>query len=317
MATFQAGAMPMPFDEADPLARSMNTAHGLLNRGLYAEAAAEYRLAIDGFDESGERVRQLEALYGYGIALARSGEIDDAIDALEEVSRSNSTAFRADATSLLADLLRSTGRFDEAADAAEDFLVRFDDHAARSAVVAIAVECRQRTGQNQRAISLFEEYRGQLRLSPAHHERATLFAGMASADHEPDRAIDLFRRLVNDTSDPVVREQARWRLGTTLLTAERASDAVHTLRDAVEHSSEATREHASFSLGSALRVSGDPADAVVVLRDLREQATNFQPGEVGFELGIAELQAGEAHAATQTLGHAIDKLQGEAATVAR
>lgn len=289
--------------------RSLRTAHGLLGRGLHAQAIPEYQDALAAITDPEQR---LEALYGLGVALARTGQPEPALEALQEVSAATGARYAADASALCVELLAAGGKFAAAADTAERFFAEHPEHQANAALAAIAIESRQRAGQPRQAIRLFDQQADRLRRVPSVGQRAALYAGVAAGSlGEHDRATAIFRELAQTAVDPSIAEQARLRLGTELFSQRLYPPAVEALRAASKAATPLTQNHADMSLGMALRLAGEPAESVGVLRQIRERAPQFEPARIMFELGVAQLEAGDAAESRRSLEQAIQRTDAE------
>lgn len=122
-------------------AAALRSANGLLSRGLYDLAAAEYRSALKQ-DLSADAKTTAE--YGLAVCLQRTQHTADAVKLLERVADHEGFTFAPDALALLAQCRLALDQPKPAADAARMFLQRFDDHRLAQAVSAVLVDALQR-----------------------------------------------------------------------------------------------------------------------------------------------------------------------------
>ncbi|MEM8835033.1 MAG: tetratricopeptide repeat protein [Planctomycetota bacterium] len=287
--------------------QALQTGHGLLGKGLYADAIAEYQAALE--DLEAERAI-LEARYGLGVSLAREGSAEQAIEQLGLVESSAEAGYRAEAAALRADLLRSEGRFEEAAEQSERFLARHAEHESAPAVLVIAVESRHRIGDDQAAVRLFERNQQRLSTERARFERAALFAAESLSNlGERNEAISVFRALGAEAEQAWIGESARLRVGLELLASGSHESAAEAFREAAGKSGERTRDHVALGLGSSLRLAGQPARAAEVLSALRERSPGFDVAGASFEHGLALLESGNPATAREVLATAHKAMQ--------
>lgn len=166
---------PAQAPSADDATRDLNSANGLLQRGLYELAAADYRRFLDA---QPRHAQAGEARYGLAVCLLRLGKPDDALPLLEGLSAQRDFAYAAEAAFLAAQCRLALERFEPAAAAFDDFCKRFADHALRNDAAALAVEAWFRGGKPDEALRRAADF---VSAAPRHPSRARVeyFAALA------------------------------------------------------------------------------------------------------------------------------------------
>ena len=163
-------------EEPDPALQTYVSANGLLNRGLFELAAAEYRKFLSE-NESHEKAPV--ARYGLGVCLFRMKQYDNALRELSELATRPAFDFAAEAATI-------TGQchlaLDRPADAAEAFKRVADahaDHPLADDAAAGRVEALYLAGRHAEAAEIADKFLSRWGDNPL-RERVLFFAGAAS-----------------------------------------------------------------------------------------------------------------------------------------
>ncbi|MEO1009220.1 MAG: tetratricopeptide repeat protein [Planctomycetota bacterium] len=288
--------------------RALRTANALLQRGLHAEASAEYEAALRSLGDPGDRD---QARYGLAVASYRLGRDEPALRALEAIERPRRFEFRADADVLRVHVLFRMKRYADAAEAAGDAL-RHEGHGSWASIASLRVESLHRAGRHWPAVEAYDDAAGRLSRDDgdaALRRRASFFAGLAQqavartpADHA--RAAGYFEAAQPPRGRDEIGDLARVRQAYALRDAGRTDDAIAAFERAIRRGGERTTPEALLGLGGLLRSAGRPAESTEILRTLSEREGGYRRSRVQYELGLALLEMGDADEAAQALRRA-------------
>ncbi len=282
-------AVPSAHGQSDKATRAYFSANGFLNRGLYQEAAAEYRAFLDAQDDA--PADQLNtARYGLAVSLAHTGSADAALAQLDLIG-GDDFAFTFDAKFLQGQLRYAKGEFD---DAARDFRrIANADHARAPEAASLWVECLYRTGKHESAVRAWRESLDHHDARPTDLPRATLFAGLSLAEESEHREAASALAALADRKDDIGKQAAMACAGS-MLALERNDDAARL------YASLATLDEPQWALPSTLglarlmRAAGEPGQAVRAIRHLQARLPEARNDlQLALELGIALIDSGE------------------------
>lgn len=284
---------------------SLRSANAMLQRGLHAEAAAEYESALRSLDKPAARD---EARYGLAMARYHIGEDAQALRALDELETGSRFPFRADADVLRVHVLFRQKDYVRAAEAAQNAL-KHQDHAAWPQTALLLVESLHRAGRHEQTVESYTTSASRLGKDANSFRRASLLAGLSqssiakrAADHA--KAADLFAKAIPPQGRDDLGDIAMLRRAESLRRAGRTGDALEAFRLALSRGGEAVQADAMLSMATMLRAEGKTAEAVQTLNALAEQHPRFQPHRVQFELGLAHLDSDKPAEASQALERA-------------
>jgi len=129
--------------------RRLMTANGLLNRGHYDLAAAEYEACLEGdLDANDARI----ARYGLGVSLFRLGRLGEASEQLERIGDDDRFQFAPEARLLLAHCHLAAGDLGAAIDRCTQVVRRHAEHASADDAGALLAEALYRAGRYEEAL---------------------------------------------------------------------------------------------------------------------------------------------------------------------
>lgn len=285
--------------------RSLRTANGLLQRGLHAEAAAEYSTALRSLENAASRD---EARYGLAMSQYSLGQDASALRTLAGLETGSRFAFRADADVLRTHLHFRQKDYARAADAAAA-AVAHRDHAAWAGTASLLIESLHRAGRHEQAVENYAGHADRMSRDRDAYRRASFFAGLsqtiqAKRERDHARAAEWFERALpprgrDELGDLAMLQQAR-----ALRQAGRTADAIDTYQRAVARGGDKTKPDAMLQLAAILRAEGRSGEAANVLRSLADDYGRYQPARVQFELGLALLDIDELADAARALDRA-------------
>lgn len=134
--------------ESDAALRSYHAGNGLLNRGMYEAAIAEYRTFLAS---APDQEKAAIARYGIVVSLYRLDRCDEALTELEPVRKSKKPPFEAESMAIEAQCLMVKERFADAAAVYEDIARRFEKSELADDAGAGLCEAMFRAGEYDRA----------------------------------------------------------------------------------------------------------------------------------------------------------------------
>ncbi len=293
---------PAAHGQSDRATRAYFSANGFLNRGLYQEAAAEYRAFLDAQPDaqSGAPADQLNtARYGLAVSLAHTGDADAALAQLDLIE-GDDFAFVLDATFLQGQLLYAKGDFD---DAARDFRrLANAENARASEAASLWIECLHRTGKHESAVRAWREALDHHGVRAADMPRATLFAGLSLTDEgEHAEATSALATLIDRNDD--LGKQAAMACASSMLALDLNDDAARLYASLSTLDDPQWALPATLGLARLMRAAGEPDQAVLAIRNLQDRLPEAQNDlQLSLELGIALIDAGEHEPGRTVLG---------------
>ncbi|MEO1277529.1 MAG: tetratricopeptide repeat protein [Planctomycetota bacterium] len=285
--------------------RSLRTANGMLQRGLYDQAASEYADALRALDEPAARD---EARYGLAVARFNLGQNRQALEALDRLERGSRFEFRADADVLRLHVLMRLKDYARAADAA-DTAVRHRDHAAWPGTASLRIEALARAGRHAQAVQAYSSHAERIAEDNAAFRRASFFAGISqnaqarrTADHA--RAAEWFERAIPRRGVDELASLAMLERANALRRADLEEEAIGAYQRTMSQGSERVRPDAMLALGSLLRTRGQSDAAADLLTTLADQHPRHEPDITQYELGLALLDDDRPREASRALDRA-------------
>ncbi|MFI4883511.1 MAG: tetratricopeptide repeat protein [Phycisphaerales bacterium JB064] len=277
----------------------------MLQRGLHAEAAAEYQSALRSLDQAAARD---EARYGLAMARYHMGEDAQALRVLDGLETGSRFPFRADADVLRVHLLFRQKDYARAAEAAQAAIAH-RDHAAWPQTASLLVESLHRAGRHEQAAEAYTTNATRLEKDPGSYRRASLLAGLSQASiakREADhaKAAEWFARAIPARGRDDLGDIAMLQRAESLRRAGRTGDALDAYRLTLSRGGEAVQPDAMLSMATMLRADGKTAEAIQALKTLADQHPRFQSPRVQFELGLAHLENDEPAEAARALDRA-------------
>jgi len=285
--------------------RSLRTANGLLQRGLHAEAAAEYATALRSLDNAGSRD---EARYGLAMSQYNLGRDAEAIRTLSGLETGSRFAFRADADVLRTHLYFRQKDYARAADAARA-AVNHRDHAAWTGTASLLIESLHRAGRHAQAVEEYASLADRVSRDRDAYRRASFFAGLsqtiqAKRERDHAQAAEWFERALPPRGRDELGDLAMLQQAQALRRAGRTNDAISAYQRAAARGGERTKPDAMLQLATILRAEGRSGEAANVLRELASESPRHKVARVQFELGLALLDIDELNDAARALDRA-------------
>jgi len=303
-----AGATAHAQSSTERPARVLQSAHGMLGKGLYELAADEYRRYFDLADPDASEDDRTTAAYGLGVCLHRMGDRAGALSALNNARPGPTHPFAAEILLLQGACRYEMGEHQEAADTLDAFLARHADHASAPQAALMLIESLGALGETRTQAAAAAAF---LRNWPddAGAPRVRLLSGIALTElGRTDEAIQAFESLVETESDEA--PPAALRLARLIEASDGArADTLYTL--AAAGGDDATSAHAGLALARRMREAGDPADAVAALEnwfDAHEDSPLAPSAKL--ELGRALLDDARPREALAPLADAAQQLDG-------
>lgn len=226
--------------------RALDAASGLLERGLFDLAEAEFRTALAG-ELSPDRRHAAE--YGLALCLHRLGRPADAIDLLKPLAGDEHFPYAADAGVMLGRSLLLTGAPAEAAGTFAGVARTFPQHALAEDALAGEVEALYRAGDRvacrRRGPAALEK----LKRPELRQRTRYILAVAALTEGEPAVAADELRALLSDKPEGGMLASAQVRLGECL--AAQGDDAAALAQFTEALAGDAGPESAAAEMGAA------------------------------------------------------------------
>ncbi|MBK7403053.1 MAG: tetratricopeptide repeat protein [Phycisphaerales bacterium] len=288
-----------PARAQDEALRSYYTANGLLNRGLYEQAAAEYQ-AFLASDPTG--VEDATARYGLAVALSQLGKPDDALALLTSLRPPDGFAFQFEAGLLQGQLVYAKQDFGEASRILGRLVRRNPDHARADEAAGLWIECLHRLGDHRQTVAREQELEDDERLAAGDLGRARLFAALSqSMLGDDEAAANSLSRLAK--RDDEIGRSAALSLAAVLERLGRPAEAADRYQGLISLQDPRWSPPAMLGAARSLRSEGQASKAATILRDLMDRYPDSDSSqEAGLELGIALIETGDYAAGRDALG---------------
>jgi TolA-binding protein len=253
-------------DGGDEL-RDYLSANGLLNRGLYELATAEYRKFLGAH---ADHEKAPVARYGLGVCLFRTEKYDEAIKELRPLADNAGFAFAAEIGTILGQSYLAKKEYVQAAEAFERVAERFADHDLGDDAAAGLAEALYLAGEHEKAAERCRAFCARWSDSPL-RERVRFFWGlaeMARGDHA--KAGVQFQQLLADHRDGPFADQATLLLAQCQHRAGNLDQALRAYRDVLSRKESRFVAEALLGLGTLLHQQGKPKEAGELLDQLLE-----------------------------------------------
>jgi TolA-binding protein len=301
-------------NDDDAAMRTYYSANGLLNRGLFDLAAAEYR---DFLDAHPGHENAPVARYGLGVSLFRLQRYGDAVGMLESALTESDMPYRAEAAVVLGQCHLALHQYADAAAALDPVLREHADHELADDAAALRAEALYYNEQ-------YEEARQSCRMLAAnwpdspHRERTEVLwsmADMALGDYSA--AAERLRVLSQRYPDGALADQTALLLAQSLHRSNALQAAIEQYRRVIRRAHEAYLPEALYGLATLLEGEDQAAAAGPLLDRLIEQypvhelipAAHLLRGRTWFDLA----EYGRAHRSFEQAGRAGDEYDDSAA----
>lgn len=149
-------SVPAVSAESPGGAVALQTANGLLNRGLWDLALAEYRKFLERAGDDHEK--SAVARYGLAVCLFRTERWDEAARELARSQERSPTMFPAEVATMLGQCALARGQYAAAAKSFGEVVERHAEHALADDAVVGAAEAHYRAGQFEQALQRASAY---------------------------------------------------------------------------------------------------------------------------------------------------------------
>jgi len=215
-------------DTSDAALRSYLAGNGLLNRGLYEPAAAEYRSFLA---EHGDHEKAAAARYGLGVCLFRLEKYDEAATELATLRRLADFPYSAEAGVIEGQCHLTRGRYAEAAAAFEDVLKKGGNPEMADDAAAGAAEALYRSGKYEDAAARCRELASRWPDCPL-RERGEFFWAMSEIGRgEYSSAAKRLGKAIDQYPQSALRAEMHFDRAVALLRAGEADAAIMALRE--------------------------------------------------------------------------------------
>ncbi|HZW08362.1 MAG TPA: tetratricopeptide repeat protein [Phycisphaerales bacterium] len=278
--------------------RSYYTANGLLNRGLYEEAAAEYQ-AFLATEPTGSEAAT--ARYGLALSLSQLGRPDEALTHLQSLDAPDDFPFAFESDLLHGQLLYSLTRFDDAARVFGRLLRRASDDPRSAEAAGLLIECLYRLGRHDEAVKTAQDLASASSGDGGDLGRAVLFAALSlSAQGRTDDASAMLQDLL-ERDDEIGRNAA---LSAADLFAARGEldEAAAQYQRLVALKDPRWSPAAHLGLARVNRAQGKSPAALANLRELLERYPDAEiKADASLELAINLVESNDHDAARRLL----------------
>ncbi len=280
---------PMVSGQSERATRSYFTANGMLNRGLYEQAAAEYRVFLEEADSA--QTEQVNiARYGLAVSLAHIGEPQRAIEQLEQVDTTDRFAFGFEAGFLEAQLRYSDGQF-KAASRLFRTLAR-SRHARAAQAGSLWVECLYRIEKLPAVVAAWDDLSQRDDFAQSDLSRASLYAGLSLGILGEDAlAVKVLDSLLKRDDD--VGLQSQLATANALVRLGELDEAKVLYAQLAPLDEPRWALPATLGLARLARTHADPKLAVNSIEDLRERLPSASDNQdLTLELGVSLIEIG-------------------------
>ena len=256
-----------PTDEAAIL-RSYYSGNGLLNRGLYELAAAEYGRFLD---EHPDHDKSPLARYGLAVSLFRMARYQPAVEQLELLGRPANFEYAAEALMISGQSRLALGDADAAARAFGEMLREHSGHTLADESAALQAEALYESER-------FEEVERPCRVIEArwpdspHRERAELFGGLAQMARGRDAAAaERFEAMLDRYPDGQHADRVSLLLAQSLHRSGSVQNALGWYRDVLGRDRDEFVPEAMYGLALLLHRTGGRDEAGALLDQLLQR----------------------------------------------
>jgi len=276
--------------DGDVVLRNYLSGNGMLNRGLYELAAAEYRQFLA---DHGDHEKAGVARYGLAVSLFRLGQFDEAVTELGPLQKLPEFEYSAEAWTIAGQCHLARGRHAAAVEAFHAVVERFGKHDLADDAAAGAIEALYADKKYDEAVTRCRAFVSQWPDGPLRERTAYFWAlsAMGKADHSA--AADLFERLLQMHPRGQFAEQAAFLLAQCHQQNNAIDKAVGQYRQVLQQKGGPYVADALANLGALLYQKGQYPEAGEVLDQLLERfpqspllaQARLHRGRVWFEQG--------------------------------
>lgn len=243
---------------ADPALRDYFAANGLLNRGLFDQAAAEYRKFLA---EHARHEKAPIARYGLAVCLFRLNQFEPATAVLSQLTDQKDFAFAAEVATMLGQCRLQQREYDKAAVSFERVLRHYAGHDLCDDAAAGLIEALHGAGKHDDAATQATAFARKWPDSPL-RDRVTYFAGLSELSRGADAAAaDRFAALIEQFPASPLAEQATLLAADARRRAGATEDARRLYQSLLERPSSRFVPDALYGLALLLHSDGRPRDA--------------------------------------------------------
>lgn len=248
--------------------REYYSGNGLLQRGMFDLAAAEYRKFLD---RQPDHEKAPVAKYGLAVCLYRTGKLDAAAKELAALAGAPKFEFAAEVAVMLAQCRLQKGQHAAAAELLAKLLKDQPDHALAADASALLVEALYRDGRHDDAIAQARAFNSRFAESPA-RERVTLLHGLAlMARSDWPAAADRFAELLRAFPAGASAEQAELLLAQCHDQRGANDDAARAYQAVLARAGGRFAADALYGLAGVTLRQGKPQDALALLDRLTKE----------------------------------------------
>ncbi len=253
----------------NPAWNAFHSANGMLNRGLYELAAAEYRKFLS---DHGDHEKSVVARYGLGVCLFRMEQFDAAAAELAPLAKNDGFEFAAEVGMILGQCRLTLKDYDKAADALERVVRSHRDHSLADDAAAALVEALYLGGKYEDSVESSEDFTKRWSDNPL-RERVEFFAGLSDvARKEFARAAVHFETLLERYPKGSFAAQSSLLLAQCYQQQGDAMEkAIKQYRAAIKNAGADAKPDALLGLAAVLRQKGDADEAARALDRFLEQ----------------------------------------------
>lgn len=268
---------------------TLNTANGLLGRGLDELAATEYQkfLAANPSDE-----RAGEAHYGLAVSWFRRQKFSEALQEIERVPAAPDFKFAAEGLALAGQCRLALQQYDAAAATFEKLVQEHAEHELADDAGALLCEARFRQNQAVAALQAYEAFVKRWPKSPL-RERVDLVRGLCEVDTNAVSAVERLAAWLRKYPQSSERERCLLALARAEQLAGKGDPAAH-YRAVLEKKDSPWAADATVALAALLREKGQRDEAARLLQSLTVQKLNpALAGSAELQRGLLLLDSGK------------------------
>jgi len=200
------GPVPGTSGDGDAPSRVYHTANGLLNRGLYDLAAAEYRRFLTQY---ADHEKAPVARYGLAVCLFRSQRHDAAAEELARLADDRTLPYAAEVGTMLGRCRLALGEHRQALAAFDGVVRKHAEHELADDAAAGAIEALYLLGEHADVARRAEEFAGSWPASPLGPQVAFHWAGADMGRGQHGQAAERFASLLAAKPAPELADRAR------------------------------------------------------------------------------------------------------------
>ncbi|MHC4106512.1 MAG: tetratricopeptide repeat protein [Planctomycetota bacterium] len=255
-------------NEEAAILRAYYSGNGLLNRGMYDLAAAEYRQFLD---EHPNHEKAPLAQYGLAVSLFRLNRYGDAVKELGPLRRRARFEYGAEVLMILGQCQLALENYDESAACFRDVLRDHDDHDLADDAAALAAEALYESGHYEEVETPCALLVSRWPTSPL-RERAELFWGLAAmAQGKYGAAVERFGGMIERYPDGEYADQTTLLLGQCLHRTKALPLAAEAYRKVIDRAKDAYVPDAMYGLALLLHQQGAYENAGDLLDRMLDQ----------------------------------------------